>query len=252
MSQQISYSQIAYRFSASLRLRQAPVAVSFSDSVPTGMKAHDGRVPAGCRFWQDAATSGFATSSADHNLCAIGIHTHNLQSSPAQQADLMDALKIFADLGYVKPEDVAAIPVLKSQPRVVTYSPLANCVIAPEVVILFVDASQTLLLSEGTQQVENQNPPAMGRPACAVIPQVVNTGVAALSLGCCGARAYLDVLTEDVAIFAIPGTKLEAYLQRIEALASANAILAKFHHIRRRDVEAGQTPSVKESLAAMA
>lgn len=163
----------------------------------------------------------------------------------------MDALKVFADLSYVRPEDVAAIPVLKSQPEAVIYSPLASCTAAPGVVVLFVDASQTLLLSEATQQVENQNPPAMGRPACAVIPQVANTGVAALSLGCCGARAYLDVLTEDVAIFAIPGSKLEAYVQRIEALASANAVLAKFHQIRRRDVEAGQTPSVKESLVAM-
>jgi uncharacterized protein (DUF169 family) len=120
------------------------------------------------------------------------------------------------------------------------------------VVVLFVDASQTLLLSEATQQVENQNAPAMGRPACAVIPQVANTGIAALSLGCCGARAYLDVLTDDVAIFAIPGAKLDAYVRRIEALANANAILTKFHQIRRRDVEAGQTPSVKASLAAMA
>jgi uncharacterized protein (DUF169 family) len=252
MSQQTSYSQLAKKLSTSLKLRQAPVAVSFSDSAPAGMKPHDGLVPAGCRFWQDAATSAFATSSADHNLCAIGIHTHHLQSSPAQQEDLMDALKVFADLSYVRPEDVAAIPVLKSQPQVVTYSPLANCTCAPNVVVLFVDASQTLLLSEATQQVENQNAPAMGRPACAVIPQVANTGVAALSLGCCGARAYLDVLTDDVAIFAIPGNKLEAYVQRIEALANANAILAKFHHIRRRDVEAGHTPSVKESLAAMA
>jgi uncharacterized protein (DUF169 family) len=81
MSQQINYSQLANRLSTSLRLRQAPVAVSFSDTVPAGTKAHDGRVPAGCRFWQDAATSAFATSSADHNLCAVGIHTHNLQSS---------------------------------------------------------------------------------------------------------------------------------------------------------------------------
>ena len=252
MSQQISYSQLADRLSTSLRLRQAPVAISFSDSVPAGMKAHDGRVPAGCRFWQDAATSAFATSAADHNLCAIGVHTHNLQSSATQQTDLVDALRVFADLSYVRAEDVAAIPVMKSQPKIVTYSPLANCTLAPEVVVLFVDASQTLLLSEATQQVENQNAPAMGRPACAVIPEVVNTGVAALSLGCCGARAYLDVLTDEVAIFAIPGSKLQAYVQRIDALARANAVLAKFHRIRRRDIEAGHSPSVKESLAAMA
>jgi uncharacterized protein (DUF169 family) len=166
MSQQISYSQLADRLSTSLKLRQTPVAVSFSDSVPAGMKAHDGRVPAGCRFWQDAASSAFATSAVDHSLCAIGIHTHNLQSSTDQQTDLMDALKVFADLSYVRQEDIASIPVLKWQPQVVTYSPLANCTRAPEVVVLFVDASQTLLLSEATQQVENQNALAMGRPAC--------------------------------------------------------------------------------------
>jgi len=92
----------------------------------------------------------------------------------------------------------------------------------------------------------------MGRPACAIIPQVMNTGVAGLSLGCCGARAYLDRLADDVAVFAIPGAKLEVYARRIEALAKANAVLSKFHHLRRHDVEAGNTPSIKESLAALA
>jgi uncharacterized protein (DUF169 family) len=122
----------------------------------------------------------------------------------------------------------------------------------PDVVLLFVNANQTLILSEATQQVENQNTPAMGRPACAIVPQVMNTGRAALSLGCCGARAYLDLLTDDAAIFAIPGAKLEAYTRRIEALANANAVLANFHQIRLRAIAAGATPTVKDSLAALA
>ncbi len=113
------------------------------------------------------------------------------------------------------------------------------------------DANQTLILTEATQQVENQNAPAMGRPACAVVPQVMNTNRAALSLGCCGARAYLDVLTENAALFAIPGAKLAAYTDRIAALAEANSVLAKFHSIRRRDIDAGRTPTIKESLVAM-
>ena len=106
-------------------------------------------------------------------------------------------------------------------------------------------------LSEATQQVENQNAPAMGRPACAIVPQVMNTGRAALSLGCCGARAYLDALTDDVAVFAIPGTKLEAYVRRIVALAKANGILANFHKIRRKTIAAGGTPTIKDSLAGL-
>src|SRR5580698_1436934 len=235
MNNENDYAQFAARLSGALKLSQPPVAICFSDTVPEGMKAHNGHVAAGCRFWQDAAETAFATSASDHSSCAIGIHTHNLQSSPAQQADLMDALKVFGELTYVREEDIAAIPVLKS----------------PDVVVLFVNGSQSLILSEATQQVENQNAPAMGRPACAAIPQVANTGRAAMSLGCCGARAYLDVLTDDVAIFVIPGEKLAAYTERIEALAKANTVLSKFHQIRRHDIEMGKLPTIKESLEAL-
>src|SRR5271168_4068215 len=250
MSQQSKYSPLAATLAASLDLRQPPVAICFAGSVPVGVKAHAGRVPAGCRFWEDGAASAFATSAADHSLCAIGVYTHNLKTSPAQQTDLMDALKVFGELDYVRQEDLALIPVLESQPGYVVYAPLADSPLPPDVVLLFVNANQTLILSEATQQVENQNAPAMGRPACAIVPQVMNTGRAALSLGCCGARAYLDVLTNDVAIFAIPGAKLEACALRIEALSRANDVLSRFHQIRRRDIGAGQTPTIKDSLAA--
>ncbi len=79
----------------------------------------------------------------------------------------MDALKVFGELDYVRPEDLAQIPVLASQPGYVVYAPLAASPLPPDVVLLFVNANQTLILSEATQQVENQNAPAMGRPACA-------------------------------------------------------------------------------------
>ncbi len=251
MTAQNTCSQVAARLAASLDLRQPPVAIGFSSSVPSGMDGHVGRVPAGCRFWEEAASAAFATTAADHSLCAIGVHTHNLEPSPAQQTDLMDALKIFGELGYVTPQDLSAIPVLQSRPERILYSPLSACPFVPEVVLLFVDANQTLILSEAAQQVENQNTPALGRPACAVVPQVVNTGRAALSLGCCGARAYLDVLTGDVAIFAIPGAKLDAYTERIEVLAKANQVLSTFHSLRRREVEQGKTPTIQQSLAAL-
>jgi uncharacterized protein (DUF169 family) len=208
-------------------------------------------VPAGCRFWQDAATSAFVTTAADHNLCAIGVYTHNLEPSPAQQTDLMDALKVFGDLGYVRPQDIPLIPVLATQSKYVVYAPLAVAPLPPDVVLLFVNADQTLILSEATQQVENQSAPAMGRPACAVVPQVINTGRAALSLGCCGARAYLDVLPDSVALFAIPGASLSDYAERIVALARANHTLSQFHRIRRHDVEAGNSPTVQNSLFAL-
>lgn len=251
MTSENTFSHLAARLVAALDLRQPPVAIGFSSSIPNGMGGHTGRVPAGCRFWEDAASAAFATSAADHNLCAIGVYTHHLQESPARQTDLMDALKVFGELGYVTARDLAAIPVLESQHTYVLYSPLSISPFVPDVVLLFVKANQSLILSEATQQVENQNAPALGRPACAVVPHVMNTGRAALSLGCCGARAYLDVLTDDVALFAIPGAKIEAYAERIETLAKANQVLSTFHQLRRRNVEDGKTPTVRQSLAAM-
>jgi uncharacterized protein (DUF169 family) len=244
-------AELSEILTSSLRLRQAPVAISLVNSLPDGLAQFHGRVAAGCKFWEEGAESGFATSASDHNLCAVGVHTHNLQPSPAQQADLMDALKVFADLDYVRPQDVAAIPVLRSQPAHVVYAPLARTPLPADLVMLLVDAAQTLILSEAVQQVENQAAPAMGRPACAVVPQVVNTGRAAISLGCCGARAYLDRLQDDVAIFALPGANLESYVERIAALAKANSVLSKFHRLRRGQVEGGASPSVKQSLAIM-
>jgi uncharacterized protein (DUF169 family) len=246
-----SFASIAETLVSALQLTQPPVAVSFTDAVPEGVKVYQGSAPAGCRFWQEATTQVFATVPADHELCSIGMYTHHMDLGTGAQTNLQDALKVFGDLGYVRPEDMPFIPVLDKVGKVVVYGPLATTPLAPDVVLLFVKADQTLILSEASQQLENGLPPALGRPACGVVPQAINTGRTALSLGCCGARAYLDVLTPDVALYAIPGPRLKAFAERVEALSTANSILTTFHTLRRRDVEAGKRPSVQESLAAM-
>jgi len=243
---------IAATLTTSLQLAQTPVAVCFTDTVPDGVRRWEGRAPAGCRFWQEAATGVFATAAADHDLCGIGTYTHNLEATPAHEKERGAALKVFADLGYVREQDLPLIPVLARRARHIVYGPLAEVPLPPDVVLLMVRADQSLILSEASQQLEGGLPPAMGRPACAVVPQAINTGRTALSLGCCGARAYLDVLTPDVALYAVPGKRLAAFTERVEALARANSVLTTFHQIRRRDVEAGKSPTIRESLVAMA
>ena len=69
-----------------------------------------------------------------------------------------------------------------------------------------------------------------------------------MSLGCCGARAYLDGLSDDTALWAIPGTRLDRYCEQIATFANANRTLAMFHERRRADVESGMRPTVRESL----
>jgi uncharacterized protein (DUF169 family) len=167
------------------------------------------------------------------------------------QEDLSDCLKVFADLGYVRPEDIPGIPVLKDESKYVIYTPLATATLPPATVLLFANSRQSLAITEAVQQVEPGTTPALGRPACAVVPQAINSGKPALSLGCCGARAYLDVLTDDVALWALPGARIAEYAARIQVLAQANNVLTQFHQIRRGDIEAGKSPSVKESIARL-
>jgi uncharacterized protein (DUF169 family) len=242
---------VAQTLTDSLQLSHPPVAIAMADALPPGVALYEGVAPAGCRFWQEATQRVFATLPRDHASCAIGVYTHNLDSPEAVRTDLGDALKVFADLGYVRPEDLPLIPVLQRKPEVVVYGPLASIPLPPDVVLLFVQSEQALILSEASQQLENGLPPAMGRPACAIVPQALNTGRTALSLGCCGARAYLDVLTPDVSLYAIPGSQLESFTERVATLAKANAVLTRFHQIRRKDIESGARPSVAESLSAM-
>lgn len=244
-----SFAEISASLTENLRLTQPPVAIAFADSIPAGIETWSGAIPAGCRFWQEAARRVFATAPGDHAFCSIGQYTHNLDVTST--ADLTTALKVFADLTYVREQDLAMIPVLGRKAKHVIYGPLASIPVAPDVVMLFVRADQTLILSEASQQIENGLPPAMGRPACAIVPQASNTGRSALSLGCCGARAYLDVLTDDVALYAIPGASIGAFAERIAALAKANGILSQFHRIRRQQIESGKSPSIQDSLAAM-
>ncbi|HMH51994.1 MAG TPA: DUF169 domain-containing protein [Candidatus Acidoferrum sp.] len=247
------YPSIARTLTEALKLRQPPIAVCLhvGDTIPGGVSATAPRVAAGCVFWEKAAGGGFATSAADHANCAIGTFTHNMDTTQPHEVDRRDALKVFADLGYVRAEDIPAIPVLAARPRHVVYAPLADAPVPPDVVLLFVRPDQMLILSEASQQLEGGFAPAMGRPACAVIPQVANTGRSALSLGCCGARAYLDALTDDVAVYALPGARIGDYAARIGELAKANEILTSFHALRRRDIEAGGRPTIQESLARL-
>ena len=244
-----NYTTQAAQLEESLQLSLPPVALAFADELPAGVQPYGEVAPAGCYFWQEAAQRVFSTTAKDHELCAIGVHTHNLAGASASQpVELMTALEAMQGLDYVREEEVAGIPVLTQPVRHTVYGPLADFPMAADVVLLFAHAQQSLILTEAVARVDEGIPLAMGRPACAVVPQVKNGGRAAMSLGCCGARAYLDALSDETALWAIPGEKLDEYCQEISGLAKSNGILTVFHQRRREDVAAGGRPSVQESL----
>lgn len=149
----IAKAKLAENLIACLELKLPPIAVSFSSVAPANIQPYDGVVPAGCVFWQEAATRTFVTSAKDHALCSIGVHTHHLtQPARTYLAELSEALKAMCD----------------------------------------------------------------------------------------------RTLTDDVAMWAFPGGKLEQYHTEIAALARANKTLTTFHMRRREDVEAGKQPTVRQ------
>lgn len=248
----MDYRQIAETIRTSLRSAIPPIAVTFTDNLPEGIPLHSGAAPAGCVFWEEAARGAFATSSGDHQLCAIGVHTHNFADPPASQStELTAVLSVLAQMEYVRPQDVADIPVLSSRAKYVVYAPLGETALPPDAALVFAESRQGLVITEAVQQVDGGIPPALGRPACAVIPQAVNTGRAALSLGCCGARAYLSTMTDDIALWAFPGSRIGEYAERIAVLGKANDVLREFHRLRMEDVRGGLRPTYAESMARM-
>ena len=246
------YAEIATRLQASLMLQHPPIAVSVTETVPAGITPFEGTAAAGCQFWEKAADGPIATSTPDHELCAIGVHTHQMsEPSEACQQEFGEVIGVLGDLTYLREEDIARIPVMPRPTRHVVYAPLAQAPVRPDVVLLFADARRSHIITEAVEQVEAGLPPALGRPACGAIPLAMTSGRAALSLGCCGARAYLDGLLDDVAMWAIPGEPIECYAERIAALAQANDILTQFHTMRREDVEAGDRPTLQQSMARL-
>ncbi len=243
---------VAQQLTQTLALQLPPIAITVTADPPEGIAAFDGVAAAGCQFWDIAAKGPVVTSTPDHELCAIGVHTLQMESpSDTCTQEIGDVLSVLSDLGYVRESDVARIPVMPRPSTHVIYAPLSNAPLPPDVVMLFADARHSLVITEAVEQIEEGLPPALGRPACAAIPQAINSGRAALSLGCCGARAYLDGLRDEVAIWAIPGDKIAIYADRITTLAHANKVLTQFHTRRREDIESGARPTVQESLARL-
>jgi uncharacterized protein (DUF169 family) len=133
-----NYKELANDLMTSLALSLPPIAVSFCDIVPPNVPSFDGVAPAGCVFWQEAATRTFATSTKDHDLRAIGAHTHNMsQPSASHPAELQEVPQAMSGLDYVREAEVAAIPVVPRKVNHVIYGPLADFPVDPEVALLF-------------------------------------------------------------------------------------------------------------------
>ena len=71
----------------------------------------------------------------------------------------------------------------------------------------------------------------VGRPTCAALPAVMESGQVATNLGCIGNRVYTG-LADDSLYFAIAGPRLGAVVEKLTTIVGANRELEKFHRGR--------------------
>ena len=104
---------VAQQLTETLALQLPPIAITVTATPPEGIAAFDGVAAAGCQFWDIAAKGPVVTSTPDHELCAIGVHTLQMASpSDTCTQEIGDVLSVLSDLGYVRESDVARIPVM--------------------------------------------------------------------------------------------------------------------------------------------
>ena len=223
---------LADSLSKALHLAVAPIGISFTAEAGAGVAAFDepmsepaadgraGRVAAGCVFWVRAAERSFTTAPADHGNCSVGRYTHGLASleEVAGNGDVAALL----ESGWVTPEAVGGIPAISERPEMVTYGPVAEASVAPDVVLLRVNGRQMMVLSDAVPGLRIE-----GKPQCHIVAIAKEQGEVAASVGCALSRVRTGMAATEMTC-AIPAVKLSDVVAAIERNAMADATVARY------------------------
>lgn len=220
-----------------LELDTAPIAVSFHESQPNDVSRVDKVEASGCTYWKRASEGkSFYTEASDHYNCPIGCYTHNVELPDEQMKELENTLGLMGELSYISMDEVPGIPTRDEAFQNAVYSPLADVVGIPDVVLVSGTPKQIMLLTEAATAagIGTENG-VMGRPTCAVIPAVMKSGKTASSLGCIGNRVY-TALSDDDFYFAFQGKHTATIIEKLQTIINANSELEKYHQQRQEEI----------------
>jgi uncharacterized protein (DUF169 family) len=231
--------RIAATLEGLLALRVTPVAVTFCAEAPAGVRRVEHAGPAGCAYWQWAARGQvFYTEGSDHHNCPVGSYTHGVELPAERASELEGVVGTMVGLEYISMEEVQTLPRLDQPFGVAVYSPLAEAPIPPDVVLVRGNARQIMLVAEAARGAGvGAGAPALGRPACAMIPEAIRAARGNTSLACIGNRVYTG-LGDDELYFTIPGAALADVVSKLETIVRANRELEQYHEGRRRTIGA--------------
>jgi uncharacterized protein (DUF169 family) len=227
------WQSLSDRLTATLKPSASPLAISFlapgveppvgrrADSYPApNDSGRTGQVPAGCVFWMKGTTESFATVAADHANCSVGSFTHGFLT--LQEAAAKDDVCAVLESGWVDVASVQALPRVAEKPGTIVYAPLANAVVAPDVVLLRINALSLMTLKDAIPALRIE-----GKPQCHIVAIAKEQGEIAASVGCALSRVRTGMPATETTC-AIPGSKLEDLVTAIEKNAVADTAVARY------------------------
>jgi uncharacterized protein (DUF169 family) len=226
------WSALSAELSDTLHLAAPPLAITFSDAPLDGVPMFDepmpsplpdgrtGRVPAGCVFWMKAAEKTFGTVAEDHANCSVGSVTHGFKT--LEDVGANSDVAALLESGWVTMDVVPQIPVVHERPGAVTYGPLAETPVDPDVVFLRVTGRQLMVLSDAIPGLRIE-----GKPQCHIIAIAKEEGVPAASVGCALSRVRTGMPPTEMTC-AIPAPKLAEIVASVQQHAGADGAVAKY------------------------
>jgi uncharacterized protein (DUF169 family) len=215
-----------------LGLAVPPVAIAFISHVPAGIeriqrttppRTADGRtgvVAASCVFWIEGTRGVFATEAEDHGNCSVGSLTHGFKTMEeiAQNADVA----ALCETGWVTPEAVAKVAVVREKPTCIVYGPLRDIPVEPSVILLRLNGKQQMLLHDAWRGLRFE-----GKPQCHIIPIAKESGELAVSVGCMLSRVRTGMSNNEVTC-AIPASRMSLLIERLRAARAADNAVAAY------------------------
>lgn len=226
------YSTIEQHFTDALGLQRRPVAIAFRNAPPADVAKLSRTEPSGCSFWRLAADGRvFYTLPGDHYNCPIGSYTHNIPLPEEREPELAQTLSLMTNVGYLRMEEVPAIPRLAETPGAIVYAPLGDTPVEPDVVLMAGQPGRLMLFQEAATRAGVAVRPLLGRPTCMAIPAALD-GALVASVGCIGNRIYTE-LPDDEMYVALAGTDLANVAEQLGTIVDANSALTDYHRTRR-------------------
>lgn len=215
-----------------LDLSVPPIAITFStapvDGVPAFQDAmpqptedgRTGRVPAGCVFWMKAVNGTFNTAPEDHYNCSVGSFTHGLKKieDVAGNQDVSALL----ESGWVDEAAVSRIPFVSERPGNITYGPLAQTPVDPDVVLLRMNARSLMILTDAYSDL-----PIEGKPQCHIVAKAKEHQQMTASVGCMLSRVRTGMPNTEMTC-AIPAGQLAEVVERLGPVARVDAAVGRY------------------------